>query len=277
MRESGRSTMVVRQPSKLVTWVRFPSPAPLHSFARPADRRRLASAVVAATVPIYLEVGRKRVFASALDWAGWTRAGKDEKLAIEAMLAYLPRYAIVAKTARIEFPTEVAFKVVERVKGNATTDFGAPGMPASSDAKALSAAEAERICALLNTSWKVFDKVVANAPVELRKGPRGGGRDRDKIADHVIDAESAYTPKLGLKLSTPKRDDAAAVAATRKAILDAIRTSAAGPQTGEKSWPPRYAARRMAWQLLDHAWEIEDRSSLAEGSSCARIPTTCPW
>src|SRR3979411_1877893 len=26
--KSGRSTMVVRQPSKLVTWVRFPSPAP---------------------------------------------------------------------------------------------------------------------------------------------------------------------------------------------------------------------------------------------------------
>src|SRR5713101_4644149 len=105
MRESGRSTMVVRQPSKLVTWVRFPSPAPMQSFARPADRRRLASAVVAATIPIYLEVGHKRVFASALVWPGWTRAGKDEKLAIEALLAYLPRYAVVPKTARIAFPT----------------------------------------------------------------------------------------------------------------------------------------------------------------------------
>src|SRR5260370_16412113 len=98
MRESGRSTMVVRQPSKLVTWVRFPSPAPLQSFARPADRRRLASAVVAATVPIYLEVGRKRVFASALDWPGWTRAGKDEKLGIEALLAYLPPSALLPQT-----------------------------------------------------------------------------------------------------------------------------------------------------------------------------------
>lgn len=213
------------------------------------------------TTPIYLEVGSKRVFASALDWPGWTRAGKDEKLAIEALLAYLPRYAIVPKTARIEFPTEAAFQVVERVNGNATTDFGAPAIPASSDTKALSAPEAERICALLAASWKVFDKVVARAPVELRKGPRGGGRNRDKIADHIIGAESAYTPKLGLRLRTPNRDDAAAVAATRKAILDAIRASAGGPQTGEKRWPPRYVARRMAWHLLDHAWEIEDRSA----------------
>jgi hypothetical protein len=57
------------------------------------------------------------------------------------------------------------------------------------------------------------------------------------------------------------RDDKVAVQATRKAILDAIRTSAGAPQTGEKRWPPRYVARRMAWHLLDHAWEIEDRSA----------------
>src|SRR5216683_8187419 len=176
-----------RRPFKPDTWVRFPSPAPLLSFACPADRRGLASAVVAATIPIYLEVGRKRVFASALDWPGWTRAGKDEKLAIEALLAYLPRYAIVPKTARLAFPTAVELKVVERVTGNATTDFGAPGIPASSDTKALATAEAERICALLAASWKVFDKVISKAPAELRKGPRGGGRDRDKIADHIID------------------------------------------------------------------------------------------
>jgi hypothetical protein len=215
---------------------------------------------VAASIPIYLEVGQKRVFASALDWPGWTRAGKDEKLAIEALLTYLRRYAIVPKTARIEFPTTVEFRVVERVTGNATTDFGAPGIPASSDTKALSAAEAERICALLAASWKVFDRIVAKAPVELRKGPRGGGRDRNKIADHIIDAESAYTTKLRLKFRTPKRDDAAGVAASRKAILDAIRSTAGGPQTGEMRWPPRYVARRMAWHLMDHAWEIEDRS-----------------
>ena len=202
------------------------------------------------------------MFASALDWPGWTRAGKNEKAALETLALYASRYAPVPKAARLAFPTGAPeFKVVERVKGNATTDFGAPGMPASKDLDPLNAKEAERICDLLAAAWKVFDGVVARAPAELRKGPRGGGRDRDKIADHVLDAESAYTPKLGLKLKPPRRDDAAGVRAWRKTILDTISGSAGKPQSGEKRWPPRYVARRMAWHLLDHAWEIEDRSS----------------
>ena len=217
---------------------------------------------MAAAIPVYLEIGQKRVFASAMDWPGWTRSGKNEQAALEGLASYAQRYAAVPKAARIEFPSDLPnFKVVERVDGNATTDFGAPGIPASSDARPLSSAEAERVCALLVASWKVFDAVVANAPAELRKGPRGGGRDRDKIADHVIDAESAYTPRLGLRLKTPRRDDPAGVRAWRKAIVDTIRGSAGSPQTGEKRWPPRYVARRMAWHLLDHAWEIEDRST----------------
>jgi hypothetical protein len=216
-----------------------------------------------AAIPVYLEIGEKRVFASALDWPGWTRSARDEERALETLAAYASRYASVPKAARIEFAIDAkpTFKVVERVKGNATTDYGAPGIDASSDAKSLTPGEADRICALLAAAWKVFDVAVVKAPAELRKGPRGGGRDRDKIADHIIDAESAYTPRLGLKLKTPTRDDKAAVQATRKAILGAIRASAGAPQTGEKRWPPRYVARRMAWHLLDHAWEIEDRSS----------------
>ncbi len=214
-------------------------------------------------IPVYLEIGEKRVFASALEWPGWTRAGKDEKAALGALAAYAPRYAAVPRAARIQFGADAdsSFKVVERVTGNATTDFGAPGIAASSDTRSLAPTEADRICALLGASWKVFDAAVAKAPAELRKGPRGGGRDRDKIADHVIDAESAYTPKLGLKLKPPGRTDAPGVRAWRKTIIDAIGGSAGGPQAGEKRWPPRYVARRMAWHLLDHAWEIEDRSA----------------
>ena len=214
-----------------------------------------------AAIRVHLEVGTKRVFASALDWPGWTRAGKDEKLTLEALAAYAARYMKVPKAARIDFPDGApTFKVVERVTGNATTDFGAPGIPASTDTEPLAGKEAERICDLLAASWKVFDAVVAKAPAELRKGPRGGGRDRDKIADHIIDAESAYVGKLGLKLKTPRRDDANAVREWRKAVIDAIRASVGRPQAVEKRWPPRYVARRIAWHLLDHAWEIEDRS-----------------
>jgi len=27
-----------------------------------------------------------------------------------------------------------------------------------------------------------------------------------------------------------------------------------------KGWPLRYAARRIGWHILDHLWEIEDKS-----------------
>jgi len=217
--------------------------------------------VTAGSIPVYIEVGTKRVFASALDWLGWTRSGKDEKAALEALAAYAPRYAPVAKLARLPLPggASPSFRVVERVKGNATTDFGAPAIPSTADTNKLSEAEAERVCSLLVASWTTFDRVAAKAPADLRKGPRGGGRDRDKIIDHVLGAESAYAPKIGLKLRPPTIGDTKAIRAFREAILMAIRESA-GRGAQETKWPPRYAARRIAWHALDHAWEIEDRS-----------------
>lgn len=213
------------------------------------------------SIPVYLEVGSKRVFASALDWLGWTRSGKDEKAALEALAAYAPRYAPVAKIARLPFPggANPSFQVVERVKGNATTDFGAPAIAATADTKKLSAAEAERVCSFLVAGWATFERVAARAPAGLRKGPRGGGRDRDKMIEHVLNAESAYAPKIGLKLGQPDIGDAKAIKAFRDAILSAVRESA-GECAQETKWPPRYAARRIAWHALDHAWEIEDRS-----------------
>jgi len=35
------------------------------------------------------------------------------------------------------------------------------------------------------------------------------------------------------------------------------RSAAGAP---DAVWPARYAIRRTAWHVLDHAWEIEDRS-----------------
>src|SRR5260370_40424302 len=84
-------------------------------------------------IPVYLGIGEKRGFASALDWPGWTRSARDEARALEALAAYAPRYAAVPKAARIEFASDSTspLKVVEPVQGNATTDFGPPGMPAA--------------------------------------------------------------------------------------------------------------------------------------------------
>jgi hypothetical protein len=155
--------------------------------------------------------------------------------------------------------------VVERLAGSASTDFGVPGAIAKRDTTSLAPAEGKRMASLLQAAWAVYDQVVAGAPAELRKGPRGGGRDRDKMADHVRDAEGAYVRKIGLRLDPPPRHDRRALAEFRAAIADAIRRPSKGTPLVEKGWPQRYAARRIAWHALDHAWEMQDRSDQPEG------------
>jgi hypothetical protein len=206
---------------------------------------------------VYVEVGNRRVFASAADWPGWARAGKDEKSALEALAAAEPRYAPVPKAARIAFIPSAAYDVVERLPGNATTDFGAPGAIAKAEFRRLTKKEAGRLSALVAASWTVLDGIVEKSPASLRKGPRGGGRDRDEIVEHVLGAEVAYAHKLGLRLNQPAGRDMAAVREHRNAIVAGLRAGTRG--LSERGWPARYAARRMAWHALDHAWEIEDR------------------
>jgi len=212
---------------------------------------------------VYLEVGSKKVFACSLDWPGWCRAGKGEDLALEALAAYAPRYAVVADRAGIAFPAGAGddLEVVERLPGSGITDFGAFGRFATSDAEPLTAAQAERAAALLAAAWEVLDRVAAAAPAELRKGPRGGGRDRDRIVDHVLGADAAYARKLGVKVRQPAAGDAEATAAMRAELLAVLREPSDGTPRTAKGWPPRYAARRFAWHALDHAWEIEDRGT----------------
>jgi hypothetical protein len=214
---------------------------------------------------VYLEVGKKRVFACALDWPGWCRAGKDEQLALETLAEYVPRYAEVAKQAGIAFPSSAGdlLRVVEQLPGSAGTDFGVPGEAASSDAKPLQGAEAERITALVRASWAVFDRIAAETPAQLRKGPRGGGRDRDKMIDHVLGAEAGYARKLGIKHRQPAIEDRDAIAALRDEIAAVLARPSEGTPPVPKGWLPRYAARRIAWHVLDHAWEMQDRTEPA--------------
>ena len=211
---------------------------------------------------IYLEVGSKKTFAAALDWPGWARSGKTEEAAIEALAAYAERYAPVAAEAGVRFPKSAGndFDVVERVKGSATTDFGALGEPAKADAQKLTKAQAERLAAFVEASWTTLAKVAKTAPAELRKGPRGGGRDRDKMLAHVAEADAGYARLIGVKMKVSV-DDAASVQAMRTAVLDELRAARAPlPDITTKAWPYRYAARRFAWHALDHAWEMQDRS-----------------
>ena len=208
---------------------------------------------------IYLDEGRRRTFAAALDWPGWARSGKTAEAAIENLQAYLPRFAPVVRRAGLEPPTADAdVEIVERVPGTATTDFGALGNAPKADLAPIEPGETDRLVALLQAAWDTFDEVAATAPAELRKGPRGGGRDRDKIIAHVISAEASYIRSLGLRASTAGQE--VPDPTWRPDVLDVLRNVRDGAPRTEKGWPPRYAARRIAWHVLDHAWEIEDRS-----------------
>jgi hypothetical protein len=216
-------------------------------------------------VEVYLEIGPRRTFACALDWPGWCRSGRTADAALETLAAYAERYAAVTDRAGVAFRAGTAnhLEVVEELSGSAGTDFGVPERTATADSRRLTTAKAQEQSALLRASWDVFADVVAGAPAELRKGPRGGGRDRDKIVEHVVQAEAGYARKLGIRRKPPAIDDTAAIDDLRAEIVDVLARPSSGEPLVEKGWLPRYAARRIAWHVLDHAWEIEDRADPA--------------
>jgi hypothetical protein len=220
---------------------------------------------VSAAIAVGIEAAPGKVFASALDWPGWSRAGREEAGALAALAAAANRYADVAREAGLAFdpvgPGDL--EVVERLPGTSTTAFGAPDAVFALDGRPTTAADGERLVALLRAAWAILERIASAAPAELRKGPRGGGRDRDAILAHVVGAESAYARRIGERLREPGPGDRAAIAAVRAAIVDVLaRPTDGGPVPGG-SWPARYAARRIGWHALDHAWEIEDRTPTA--------------
>jgi hypothetical protein len=220
-------------------------------------------------INVYLEKGKQKVFASALDWAGWARAGRDESQALEMLLEYGSRYAGVLNNGGIEFlpPTVLSqLVVIERFPGSSTTDFGAPAAIPGADYDPFELENVEGAKQLFESCWLAFDKAVhAAAGRDLRKGPRGGGRDTDGIIHHVLEADRGYLARIAWKHkikqdgNTPKK-----LHSIRQAIFNALETAAVEglPEQGPRGgviWPARYFIRRSAWHILDHAWEIEDR------------------
>ena len=203
----------------------------------------------------YLEQGPNRVFAGSTEWPGWSRGAETAEQALAALTAYSPRYGTVAARAGVDFEESwfAEWKVIETVSGSGATDFGVPERVATSDRRALRGAIAAKWARLLEASWEHFDEIVASAPASLRKGPRGGGRDRDAVRSHVAEAEESYGVSIGIsrKLDADER---------RLQMRELVAAGGSGEPIMGKKWPLRYAVRRIAWHVLDHAWEIEDRS-----------------
>ena len=220
-------------------------------------------------IRVMVERGKKkRVVASAFDWPGWDRSGKSEEEALQVLAAYRPRYAKVAKLAGLarEFRAAGDLAVVERLEGTGMTDFyGLSYRSAGPEHRPMSGAACERKIALLRASWTYFDDVAARVSAELRKGPRGGGRDRDKIFYHANGAEiQEFAPKVGVITSHDawrRPDD---LRAHRDAFCAAIRDyNARGAPA--RTWTVQFVIRHSAYHMLDHAWEMEDRD-LSGGS-----------
>jgi hypothetical protein len=221
------------------------------------------------SIQVFVERGEKRTFVGAVNWPGWCRSGREEKAALQALMDYGPRYAQVLGGTDVEFqvPTDPAdYLVTEQHVGNATTDFGAPAVILDADREPIDRGDFERMQTVLQACWQAFDRAVQRATGrELRKGPRGGGRDLAKIVDHVLEADRAYLARLAWKHKREGEEDPAKeLSRTRQAILNALNVAVDEglPEQGPRGgiiWPARYFIRRVAWHVLDHAWEIEDR------------------
>jgi hypothetical protein len=213
-------------------------------------------------IAVSIEAAPKKSFATAVDWPGWSRSAKTDAEAIEALASYAERYARVAKLAgeALADAGRLELDVAERTEGGGSTEFGVPGNVTNHDRRPVSATEADRLARLVDAAWQMFNKVAKEAPGDLRKGPRGGGRNTSKIVDHVLGADHAYAREMGLRIPPPDPADRATVDALRAAMLDVLRQKSDGSPLAGRKWTARYAAHRIAWHSLDHAWEIEDRT-----------------
>ncbi|HWV25215.1 MAG TPA: hypothetical protein VNZ58_13590 [Thermomicrobiales bacterium] len=212
---------------------------------------------------VVIETGSKKVFASAIDWPGWSRSGKTEEQALEILAGYVDRYRNVADLAGVDGLDASDFDIVEYQTGSGATDFGVPEHVAMVEHEPMTDVECERQLKLLRACWTYFDDVAARVSDELRKGPRGGGRNRQKIVFHTLEAERSYARTIGVKTPKGGMDSPQGLRDHRDAVCEAVRAvNAAGEET---KWPVRYFLRRAAWHVLDHAWEMEDKD-LTESS-----------
>jgi hypothetical protein len=209
-----------------------------------------------------VERGKKRAVASAFDWPGWDRFAKSEDAALAVLATYRPRYAKVAEIAGLadEFAGTGEIEVFERVEGLGMTDFyGVSMRSAAPEHEQMSGSECERKIALLQACWTYFDDVASRVSPELRKGPRGGGRDRDRIVRHAYGAEiEEFAKKVGVVTAADAWRSPAELRAHREAFCAAIREYN-GRGASARTWTVQFVIRHSAYHMLDHAWEMEDK------------------
>lgn len=222
------------------------------------------------TMRVTVEIGPKgkMVAAVAPDWPGLERGAKTGEQAIEKLRTYWSRYAPVARLAGMDaaFDAIQNVDVVEEYPGTGSTDFWGISFASSSiDRQAMSGAELERELMLLQACWAFFDQVRGRVSAELRKGPRGGGRDRDRIVRHTFAAEQDWAKGIGVLTPDGAMLTDEGLKVHRHAYCQAIRDyHSQGKAVGKTGKSPlRFLIRHTAFHTLDHAWEMEDKDLTA--------------
>jgi hypothetical protein len=211
----------------------------------------------------------KRSVAFAIDWPGWSRGAKTAEIAVETLEAYRERYRPIADLAGMarEFDAAGPLEIVEDRIGAGSTDFwGISFSPSTTEHGPLSDAEFDRSITLLQACWTFFDAVAARVSPEMRKGPRGGGRDRNRIIRHTIRTESEdFAKQVGLRIPEEAALTPDGLRQHRKTYVEAMRAYNAGEvEKRMRSWTLPFLIRHSAFHTLDHAWEMEDKDLTGE-------------
>lgn len=211
----------------------------------------------------------KRSVAFAIDWPGWSRGARSAELALERLESYRERYRLVAGLAGMapEFDAAGALDVVEDKVGTGSTDFwGISFSPCAVEQDPMGEAELERGITLLRACWAFFDGVAARVSPEMRKGPRGGGRDRDGIIRHTIRVESEdFAKQVGLRLPEGAALTPDGLRLYRESYVAGMRAYNIGEvERRMRSSTLPFLIRHSAFHTLDHAWEMEDKDLSAQ-------------
>jgi hypothetical protein len=152
--------------------------------------------------------------------------------------------------------------VVEQYPGTGSTDFWGVSFAFSSiDQQAMSGEALERELTLMRACWAFFDDVRSRVSAEMQRGPRGGGRDRERIVRHTFAAELDWAKMIDLRTPLDAMLTDEGLNAHRDAYCHAIRDyHSQGKLAGKMAkWPLRFLIRHTAYHTLDHAWEMEDK------------------
>jgi hypothetical protein len=224
------------------------------------------------TVRTILERGPKgkKAVTFAVDWPGWSRGAKTPDIALDTLESYRHRYRPIAVAAAMadEFDSAGTLDIIEDKVGTGMTDFWGLSFSTSSfEHEPMDESEFDRKVRLLRACWDFFDDVAGRVSAEMRKGPRGGGRDRDRIIRHTIRTESEdFAKKVGLQIPEGGALTPDGLRAHRESYIAAMR---AYNDEGKRmrSWTLPFLIRHSAYHVLDHAWEMEDKDLTAEAGT----------